>query len=144
MEGLRNYEDSAQEAARNGIAVPEEVVKMIEKLYRDWMGQCSAAAEQIVALDGWLPRNFGKFRELCNYARNRIAAFDRFTTIDEALSGRLFTEPYIQEVERALSRESSLVLPLRSDTTDRAMAARSIRTSSWNTSSPSRLNGNPT
>jgi hypothetical protein len=49
------------------------------------------------------PKNLTKFRKACRTVERRIAMFDHFTTIDEALSGHLFTPEYIQSVEEALS-----------------------------------------
>lgn len=101
---LQRYEEAAQEAARRGIPVSDDVPSIIERLYREWLEQCGRAEEMIVALDGDLPRNISEFHKAAECVRNRIATFDHFATLNEALSGRLFTNEYIQEVEQAISR----------------------------------------
>jgi hypothetical protein len=104
LEGLRSYEDRAHEAAQMGIAVPEEVALAIKSAYRDWLGACDRAEARIQALGDRPPKNAAEFRKACEFAKNRIAAFERFATIDEALSGRLFTPDYIGAVEESLAR----------------------------------------
>ena len=100
---LRNYEDNAQEAARSGISVPPEVVAKIEEQYRAWMGECARAEQEIRELADQPPDNLGRFQQACAYVKSRIAAFEHYAAIDDALSGRLFTDEFIQQVERTLS-----------------------------------------
>ena len=106
LKWLKRAEDVIQQAAREGISVPDDVPKAIDVLYRTWLAPCDRA-EQLIKQQkslGYEPSNLMQFMKACEQVKNRIQAIDMYDSIDDAFDGKLFTSSFWADAIETTSR----------------------------------------
>jgi hypothetical protein len=103
---LRQAEETAQEAAREGIEVSPDVAAAIKVLYRSWLRPCVHAEQRIMEQEkaGYHVSNLADFRGACEDVKKRVQAFDMYDAIDDAFEGRVFDEEFVRKAEELGSR----------------------------------------
>ncbi len=103
---LRQAEEMAQEAAREGIEVSPNVAAAIKVLYRSWLRPCARAEQRILEQDqaGYQVSNLADFRGACEDVKKRIQAFDMYDAIDDEFEGRVFDEAFLRKAQELGSR----------------------------------------
>jgi hypothetical protein len=103
---LRRAEETAREAAREGIEVSPDAVAAIKLLYRSWLRPCAHAEQRIREQEaaGYHVSNLADFRSAGDDVKKRVQAFDMYDAIDDAFEGRVFDADFIRRAEELRSR----------------------------------------
>jgi hypothetical protein len=98
---LRQTEETAQDAAKEGIEVSPDVMAAVKVLYRSWLRPCVHAEQRILELEraGYQVNNLADFRGACEDAKKRVQAFEMYDAIDDAFEGRIFDEEFVRKAE---------------------------------------------